>query len=146
MEEQCCAWECMVLGLESKQCRQTNRQTGRGKLGGAGRVVGGGGGVLFPEDVSDCLAGWCWVSALDWRNQVDRKGGSEWGRPERVVPQTKKFVWVWLGFHAAGRSADILKCLLFFILTLWVGWECCSMSRRLSLFPHPHVLHFQCTG
>lgn len=37
-------------------------------------VAGGWAARLFPEDVSDCLA--CWVSALEWRNQVDRKGGS----------------------------------------------------------------------
>lgn len=68
----------MGLSLESKQGRQTNRQTGRGKVGG----WKSGEEVLFPEDVSDCLA--VWVSALDWRNQVDRKGGSEGGQPEPV--------------------------------------------------------------
>lgn len=41
---------------------------------GVGGVGVAAAGRLFPEDVSDCLA--CWVSALEWRNQVDRKGGS----------------------------------------------------------------------
>lgn len=52
-------------------------QTDRGKVGVWRRLGWGevGEGVLFPEDLSDCLEGW--VSALDWRNQVDRKGSSE---------------------------------------------------------------------
>lgn len=65
---------------------QTDKQADRQRKGL--EEWGGGGGVLFPEDVSDCLAGW--VSALDCRNQVDRKGGSEWGQPELVGP--KRFV------------------------------------------------------
>lgn len=49
---------------------QTDKQADRRR-----RNQGGGGqGVLFPKDVSDCLAGR--VSTLDWRNQVDRKQGS----------------------------------------------------------------------
>lgn len=51
---------------------QTDKRADRQRKGLGLEEPGGGGGVLFPEDVSDCLAGW--VSALDWRNQVDRKG------------------------------------------------------------------------
>lgn len=68
-------------GQTDKQADRQRKDWGLGERGGGGRV-------LFPEDVSDCLAGW--VSALDWRNQVDRKGGSEWGQPELVG--LKRFV------------------------------------------------------
>lgn len=67
---------------------QTDKQADRQRKGWKLEEWGGGGGVLFPEDVSDCLASW--VSALDWRNQVDRKGGSERGQPE--LASLKRFV------------------------------------------------------
>lgn len=40
---------------QNRAHRQTGRQAEE-RLG-AGRAVGGGGGALLPEDVSDCLAG-----------------------------------------------------------------------------------------
>lgn len=57
------------------------------RLGG----LEGGGECSQKMCVSDCLAGR--VSALDWRNQVDRKGGSDRGQPELAglkIPRKEK--------------------------------------------------------
>lgn len=59
---------CLEQNNAPEGQRMADRHNGCGGVGVAAA------GRLFPEDVSDCLA--CWVSALEWRNQVDRKGGS----------------------------------------------------------------------
>ena len=95
--------------------RQTNRQTGRGKVGGWKTGEEEEEEVLFPEDVSDCLASR--VSALHWRNQVDRKGGSQWGQPEPVGLKRYVSVHTQLLFHARRGSADVLKFLPLSLLS-----------------------------
>lgn len=68
--------------LETKHGRQTNRQTG------------GGGGEYC--SLKMCQTVWlaCWVSALDWRNQVDGKLSS--GRGQSELLGLKRFFKVQL--------------------------------------------------
>lgn len=83
---------------ESKQGRRTNWQTVRAKVGG----------VQFPEDVLDSLAG------LVQRTGLQEPGGQE-GRVQNAVNLS---LYACLGFHVARRFADILKCFLCFVFLL----------------------------